>query len=344
MPFAGDVAGAGFCAFLLAPVAAARDAIVLAADYWREFPLFALVNTVISLAIWAVIGGAVTRMAAVRFAREESVPLKKALCFSLRKWLSVVTSPLIPFGVLVLVAICLAVLAGLPSLIPYAGEVLLGILFFLVLIAGVLMALILVAGLFSVGLQWPTIAAEGSDSFDAISRSVSYVSSRPWRYLFYTIFSTVYGCATFIFVKLIAFLALRIAHTSISTLQGWLGSDKLARMWDVPTLANPWPAQAATIHAEPFAALLISIWVWIVFGLVVAFLVSFFFSSQTVIYFLLRRIVDGTDVEEVYVEEAEEEGLPVEHKVEGPEPPPAESPGAKPEGETGAPPPSAEKK
>ena len=31
------------------------------------------------------------------------------------------------------------------------------------------------------GLMYPTVAVEGSDSFDAISRSFSYVFARPWR-------------------------------------------------------------------------------------------------------------------------------------------------------------------
>jgi hypothetical protein len=333
-------------ALLLSPVAAAGRLVGLAVDYWREGPLFSLVNTVFSLSIWAVIGGAVTRMAAVRFAREESVSLKKALCFSLRKWPSLVTSPLIPFGVMVLMVIFVGLLTGLPLMIPYAGEVLLGLFWWLAEIAFFMASLVFVAALFNLGLQWPTIAAEGSDSFDAISRSVSYISSRPWRYLFYTAFATVYGCATFIFVKLIAYLTLAIGHfsTQFFTWDDGTGTNKLERLWGAPALNDPWPKSGHEvfilngdmIRAEPFAHWLMVFWIFILLGLAVAFLVSFFFTSQTVIYFLLRRTVDATDVEEVYLEESEEESLPIEHKVEAPEPPPAEPP-AKPSGE--APPP-----
>ena len=334
---------------LLAPLAAAGRLVGLTADYWHDAPLFSIVNTVFSLAVWAVIGGAVTRMAAVRFAREESVPLKKALCFSLRKWPSLVTSPLIPFGILVLLAGAVGLFTGLPLMIPYAGEVLLGLFWWLAEIAFFMASLVFVASIFSLGLQWPTIAAEGSDSFDAISRSVSYISSRPWRYLFYTAFATVYGCATFIFVKLIAYLTLAIGHFSVYTFT-WndeLRHNKFERIWAYPSLNSPWPnvpeflnPNGEMIRAEPFAQWLMAFWVWILLGLVVAFLISFFFTSQTVIYFLLRRTVDATDVEEVYLEESEEEGLPIEHKVEAPEPPPGEPPSAKPSGEA----PPAEKK
>jgi len=322
-PYVGGSTLDDFGTFLMAPASAVRDLVALGVAYWQGAPWFALVATVLGLAIWALVGGAVTRMAAVRVAREENVPLKKAVAFSLGKWPSLVTSPLIPFGVLVLMAIVVGLLTGLPLMIPYAGEFAIGVLFGLTLLAGLIMALVLVGGAVSVGLQWPTIAAEGSDSFDAISRSVSYITSRPWRYLFYTAFSVLYGCLTFIFIKFLAFLSLRITHTAVSTFSMGRGDapDKLVRLWDVPTLANPWPAAGSLdmFWGEAAATYLFQFWAWVVLGVAIAFLVSFFFTSQTVVYFLMRKTVDATDIEEVYVEEGDEEALPVEHAVEGPE-------------------------
>ena len=330
LPYVGDKTWDDFFTFLMTPVSAAKELVLLAVAYWEEAPWFALISTIIGLGIWAFIGGAVTRMAAVRIAREENVPLKRALAFSCRKWPSIASSPLIPFGVLVLVALGVGLVTGLALMVPYAGEVVVSLLFGLTLLAGLVMALIFVGGAFSVGLQWPTIAAEGSDAFDAISRSVAYISSRPWRYLFYTVFSAVYGCLTFIFVKFVALATLWLTHTAVSCV-AWGGgehADKLVRLWAAPTFANPWPQTGADalvpnaelLRAEAFGSVVIAIFVWIVLGLMVSYLISFFFSSQTVIYFLLRKIVDATDMEEVYVEESEEEELPVGEKAEGPEP------------------------
>ena len=341
LPYVDGKTWDDFFTFLMAPAAAGRQVVKLAVVYWQEAPWFALINTILSLAIWAVVGGAVTRMAAVRVAREESVPLEKALCFSLRKWPSTVTSPLIPFGVLVFIAIIVGALMGLPGMIPYVGEVCMGIFLGLALLMGVVLALIFLGGAFSVGLQWPTIAAEGSDSFDAISRSISYISSRPWKYLFYTVFSLVYGCATFILVKFLTFMTLRITHEAVSTFTWGSGedvADKLLRMWDVPTTAQPWPVPsgAEVFNAEGGAAYLFAFWVWAVLGVMMAFLVSFFFCSQTVIYFLLRKSVDATDIEEVYMEESDEEELPVEHEVEDTQETPAaetDEPGEEPPAE-----------
>jgi hypothetical protein len=325
LPYVGGRTWDDFLAFLAAPLAAAWDAIALAVAYWREAPWFALVNTILSLAVWAVVGGAVTRMTAVRVAREEGVPLSKALRFSFSKWPSNATCLLIPFGVLVLLAVLCGLPDGLVLMVPYAGEVVVGLFWGLSLVFFFLLALVFVGGAFSVGLQWPTIAAEGSDSFDAISRSISYLSSRPWRYLFYSLFAAVYGCLTFIFVKFLVFVTLFIAHTSVHVFTWGAGGapNKLVRLWDAPTLANPWPQAGvsadAMFGAEATAAHFFQFWIWVLLGMMVAWLFSFFFTSQTVIYFLLRKIVDATDMEEVYVEESEEGELPLEQKAAAPE-------------------------
>ena len=41
--------------------------------------------------------------------------------------------------------------------------------------------------------MWPTISVEGTDSFDALSRSYSYTFHRPIAYLFYVIVAGVIG-------------------------------------------------------------------------------------------------------------------------------------------------------
>jgi hypothetical protein len=314
-------------AFVASPLYAAKDCVELAIAYWRQAPWFALVTTVLMLIIWGLIGGAVTRITAVRFAREEGVPMKKALGFAVSKWPSTATCMLIPFGVLVLMAIGVGALAGLPLMIPYGGEIVEGVFFFLALIVGVLLALIFIGGTFSLGLQWPTIAVEGSDSFDAISRSISYISSRPWRYLFYTGFSAAYGCLTFVFVKFVTYLTLAITHKTINI----FSFGKLEMMWPAPSLDNLCPRLTENLpYAEPVAQYFYAFWVWILLGLMAAFLVSFFFTSQTVIYFLLRKIVDATDIEEVYMEESDEEPLPLGQQPAETAKGGAEAPGAGP--------------
>jgi hypothetical protein len=332
LPYVNGKTWGDFADFVMSPVTAARKSIELIIAYWREAWLFALINTILVLAIWSVIGTTVTRMAAMRVAREESEPLGRALRFSIHKWPSAVTSPLLPFGVIVLLALLVGSLAGMALNIPYAGEIVVGLLWGLVLLVGFLLAIVFIGGAFSVGLQWPALAVEGTDSFDAISRSISYISSRPWRYIFYTSFAAVYGSLTFILVKLVAFLTLYISHAAVGLFSFSWGSDasvsKLERLWATPSIVAPWPEPGVPptllIGSEPMATLFFQAWVWIVMGLVVAFLFSFFFTSQTVIYFLLRKVVEAKEMEEVYTEPSEEEPLPLAAKVDVVEAKPAE--------------------
>ncbi|NLF33273.1 MAG: hypothetical protein GX591_20600, partial [Planctomycetes bacterium] len=55
------------------------------------------------------------------------------------------------------------------------------------------------------------------------------------------------------------------------------------------------------------AAWIIRAWVYVVVGFVAAFVLSFAVSAFTNIYYLLRRKVDATDLDDVYVEEAGED-------------------------------------
>jgi hypothetical protein len=314
----------GWVELAAAPIIAAGQCVSLAVAYWQQAPLFALIITILTLAIWAFVGGAAARMTAVRFAREESVPLKEALRFSLAKWPSTATCVLIPFGVLVLVGIIAYLPAGGVLAIPYVGEYAVGLALPLSLLMGLVCALVFIGGTFSVGLQWPTIAAEGSDSFDAISRSISYISSRPWRYIFYTVLSAAYGCLTFVFVKFLTFLTLFITHKGIAvfwavfTLGKSDAENKIVRLWAEPVLSDPWRLTSGVeqFGAEASAQGLFAFWLWIVMALVAAYPISFFFTSQTIIYFLLRKVVDATDIEEVYMEESDEE-LPLVKAEEG---------------------------
>ena len=81
------------------------------------------------------------------------------------------------------------------------GLVLGGFLWPLVLVAGFLMAVLLLGLLFGWPLMWAAISTEGTDSFDALSRTYAYVFQRPLRYLFYVIVAGVIGWLGWILVR-----------------------------------------------------------------------------------------------------------------------------------------------
>lgn len=277
----------------------------------RHHPLFFTIFLLYFLVVWSVFGGAISRIAAVHFARDEKISIRQALRFSTSKFLSFLSAPIIPLLIIVLVGLIVAV-GGLITNIPFIGPIVVGLLFFLALAAGVVMTLVLIGLVGGCNLMYPTIAAEGSDSFDAISRSFSYLYARPWRLLFYTFVAIVYGALTYLFVRLFVWVALMLTHA-------------FAGMWvfaDAPNAAPLWPMlwPAPTWETLPYdldflalnvgqdiGATLIAIWVYLMISLLGAYAISFYFSANSVIYFLMRHEVDATELDDVYLETSEDE-------------------------------------
>jgi len=283
-----------------------------------EHLIFALIFLLVSLAIWSLFGGAIHRIAALQAAREEKISIRQALRFSAGKFLSFFTAPLIPLlGILILGA--MLVLGGFVLGNWWGpGALLIGLLFGLAILVGLAIAFGVIGLAGGFALMYPTIAVEGSDSFDAISRSFSYVFNKPWRALVYAVAAVAHGSLCYVFVRTFAFIALKSTHFFAKggifqggeTMPGAV--DKLDVMWPAPTFASlhaPVPSEALS-GMEYVGALLVAFWVYIVIGLLTAFVLSYASSAATVIYYLLRRKVDATDLDDVYIEEGEEEPLP----------------------------------
>ena len=277
--------------------------------------LFAIIFLTLALGAWALFGGAIHRIAALHAAREEKISMVQALRFSSSKFLSFFAAPLIPLIIILVLGLFLF-LGGLVlgNWGGYAAWIM-AILFPIAIVFGLLIAFLAIGLGGGCGLMYPTIAVEGSDAFDAISRSFSYVFARPWRTAVYGLIALVYGTICYLFVRLFAFIALAGTHWFVKG--GIFGggselaanADRLDMLWPAPTFSNFHPpiSWEALGGFEALAAGIISIWIYVVIALVAAFGLSFLASSTTVIYYLLRRKVDATDLDDVYVEESEEE-------------------------------------
>lgn len=281
----------------------------LIARHW----LMAILLLGVALAVWALLGGAIHRIAALHFGRDQKISIGQALRFSAGKFPSFYFAPLIPLGIILVIGVLLSLGGFLFG--SWGGGILMGVLLPLALIGGLLIAFLLV-GLGGGGaLMYPTIAVESSDSFDAIGRSYSYVYGRPWRAAFYSLVAVVYGVICYLFVRFCAFLALAATHWFVGA--GVVGggqtisptADKLDVLWPAPTFDNlltSAPGEAMG-GVEPVGAWLIWFWTMFVAATVLAFLLSFLASATTSIYFLLRRRIDATDLDDVYVDEPMEE-------------------------------------
>lgn len=290
--------------FWFGPLEAVRHVCRLTCRYWAEAPWFAAINWAVALLAWAFFGGAAARLAAVQFATGVQPSIREALAFTCKRYVSLVASPLALVIVIAIIALVVFLPAALVMWIPWVGELLFGLLFVLALILGFILSLLALFAVSSLGLQAPAIAVEGRDAFDAISRGVNYVFAKPWRYIFYTLFCLVYLCLSFVLVRAFAYLVLRIPYTAIKVFCFADGQEaKLGRLWAEPTLYRLFTMPEGAGGTEYVGAVLIGVAVCVLLGLMVSFLPSFVITSQTIIYFLLRRMVDEKDIDEVYVPE-----------------------------------------
>src|SRR5690606_36815465 len=137
-------------------------------------------------------GGAITRIAAIELGLEERLGLKSALAHARTKWPAYFAAPLMPLVLVLLFCLPLA-LFGLLIWGFGSGVLLAGLAWPAALLAGVVMAIVLIGLVLGWPLMWATISVDATDSFDAISRSYSYVYQRPLHYLFYGVISLLLG-------------------------------------------------------------------------------------------------------------------------------------------------------
>jgi hypothetical protein len=300
--------------------------------------LFGVVYVALALCVVALLGGAVNRIAALHFAREEKISIMQALRFSAGKFFSFATAPLIPLALILVLGLFLA-FGGFISAnwAQWGGGIVLGLLFFIAIVLGLAVAFLLIGLVGGSPLMYPTIAVEGSDSFDAMSRSYSYVYGRPWHALFYGLVALIYGALTYLFVRLFAFVTLAATHAFLKWGVFAVGptvgpeADKIDVLWKGPTFDSlffghfNWDAMN---KPEAVGAFFIGVWVFVVAGTTAAYLLSYLASSTTVAYFLLRRKVDATDLDDVYVEESPEAPLTQVSPILAVSQPPADGGGA----------------
>jgi len=300
---------------------------------FRYHAVYSLIFFSIVLAVLSVAGGAICRIAALQFAGAERPGLRQAVRFGLRKFTALFTAPLAPMLAIVIIGATIILLGALGN-IPFAGEIAVGLLLPLGLAITVIITVVAIGLVGGFSLMFPTIAYEDSDCFDAMSRSFSYIYNKPWRMGLYMVIAFVYGAICYVFVRFFSFLVL---WTTYAFLQ--LGfaykNTKLHAIWPEPRLDDFFGAGVATSAnwSISISSALIYFWVLVVVGLIVAFVVSFYFSVSTIIYALMRNRVDLIALEDVYVyspqetPEASPTQTPSGEVPSGVEPPPADESG-----------------
>lgn len=261
--------------------------------------VFLLLAGLWGLAVWSFFGAAITRVAAVEFATGERVSWSKMLGHAARKWSAYFWAPLAPLLLVLGFAAMIWVFGWL--LRANLGVLVVGTIWPLLLLAGLAMAVLLLGLGFGWPLMWATISAEGSDSWDALSRSYGYTFQRPFHYFLYVLLAVFVGILSWIIVFNFAAAVIYLAESAAA----WsAGAERLEMI------------RAGSEDLGPLGmvgAWLMRFWGQCVKVFAVGFLYSFFWTAATVMYFLLRRDVDAVELDEVYLDEDAEQpvrGLP----------------------------------
>jgi hypothetical protein len=245
-----------------------------------------------SLATWSFFGAVICRIAAVQLAAGERESTSGALRHAFTKYAAYVSGPLIPLAG--------AALAAIPALVIGIimrfglGVFLASLAWPLLMICGLIITLLFLGLFFGWPLMWGTISTEGTDSFDALSRSYAYVFQRPVHYLFYAIIAAIFGWLGWILVQNFASGVIWMTYWAAS----WgAGHERITAVIQGSDIGAMGRAGTWLIHA----------WAGCVKLLAVGYLFSYFWTASVAIYLLLRRTVDATEMDEVFLDADEAE-------------------------------------
>lgn len=256
----------------------------------------AILSVVWAVLVFGLFGVAIARIAVVQLATGERVGFGTALKFAAKRWPSSISAPLAPFLMISLLVAILS-LGGLVSAIPGdIPKILVSLTLILPLVIGAIIAVILLGLAFCWPLMHLTIAAEGEDMFDALSRSYSYFNQRRGHYVIQTLLAGVLGAIGALVFAVAAQIAVAIAFWGLS-----LGGG--------PGVGYQGPLAADVLR---------TLWLYGVQLVVLAWGLSYFWSAFAAIYLGLRKDVDGVPWHDVYVPEHERDTFAPEPAADAP--------------------------
>ncbi len=305
------------------------------ADYsfWHQ-----LVGGVWIFLVWSFFGQAIHRITSLRIARDEGLSFREAFVFAAKNWMTVILAPIVIALTIAFFYGCNA-LAGLVISIPFVGQILGLILVPLALISSLLILLIALGGVFGLPLIGAAAAWERNGTLDAISRAFSYIFARPLQF-FWNYF------LIFLFVGVILLVGSWFVFVLTKSVDAGVLSDRLSILIDAPERTNSnedytdldpalqteignletdtgYKAGRNAPHVQPFAKDLEAVSVgglthglnaitfWVVLNLIwlgiFGYAIYWFLGATTSVYADLRADVDGTEDDEIYLEEEEED-------------------------------------
>ncbi|MEI6238929.1 MAG: hypothetical protein WCR51_00935 [Planctomycetia bacterium] len=238
--------------------------------------------------VWSIFGTAITRHVALKLIGEEAPGLVGAVLYGARKWLAAFNS----VGFVLLGIVALSIPGALLGLLMRTdwGLAVAGAIWPLVLAGAVVLAILAIGLVFGWPLMVAAVGVERGDSFQAISTSFSYLYQRPLHYAFYGLVALV--------VALPAFAAAGLFADATSTLALWAASFGMGHDRTLAVLEG---LRGTTDASWGIRAL--GFWTRGLESLLGSFGWGYFWAIATAAYMLLRQDVDGTELDEVVLDE-----------------------------------------
>lgn len=256
-----------------------------------------------SILVWSFVGVAITRICLLKLTRSEQAGLDDAFEYAIDHSMTSIGA----IGVPLLAVFALAIpgfLLGLMMKLDL-GVFIVGLLWIVVLLLGAAMAILLIGLLFGWPLIVSSVGAEGQNSFDAMTRAYAYTFQRPLHYLGYALVAMIFGGLCWVVVMNLSEGVLNLSYWATS----W-GANAFSSAEDVPRMdiiqGASQPVSDSGDVIDPSSSLQwgqrsIGFWVALVKTLTAAFIYGLFWCMSASVYLLLRKDVDDTEMDEIFI-------------------------------------------
>lgn len=250
---------------------------------WYAHPWTSLL-AIPMIGILLIAAGAICRIAACEFAHSIRISWVEALGFALKRWFSLTSCILGPIMLILIVVFFIS--GGGWALFSLNWTQPIGALLYpLALIAAVIGVALFVLTILGAPLMIPAVACEGADGIEAMQRAFAYVPAKPIRYAIYVILLLAVGL-----------VAVAVATAICSGINSFAANAAVAWVKQNP----PGLDGRATVDGG-FTSFMLRLWISVPLLVAAAYAMSVIFTSCTVLYLLLRKVIDGQAVADIWV-------------------------------------------
>lgn len=244
--------------------------------------------------VWSIFGTAIVRHVALSLVGEETPGLLGGIRYGSQNWLSAFNS--VAFVLVGILALSIpGALLGL-LMRTDIGLALAGAVWPLVLAGAVVLAILAIGVVAAWPLMVATVGIERGDSFQAISTAFSYFYQRPLHVAFYAVVALL--------VAIPAFAAAGVLADATGTLALWAASFGMGHDRTAAVLEGVRTCTTAGGCSEPWGVKALAFWTRGLEWLLGSFGWGYFWSIATAAYLLLRQDVDGTELDEVVLDDS----------------------------------------